>query len=94
MKTALLIVHFFIVDPEALQIYKEQVKPTLMAYKVQPLTAGPHQLLLGDSKITHTSIFRFPNKEAVNQWFSSKEYQELKTIRDKAIKAEFIVIEE
>ena len=94
MKAALLIVQFIVLNPDALETYKQQVKPILKAHSGSPVTAGKFESLLGNSKYTHISIFRFPKKESLINWFNSKEYQSLSKIRDEAIDSSFIVIEE
>lgn len=94
MKTALLIVNFLILDPQALSQYKEQVGPTLKAQSAIPIAASLKEQLIGVSNYTHTTVFRFPKKEAIHHWFNSPAYQALTSLRDKAMKAEFIVVEE
>ena len=94
MKTALLIVNFLILDPQALQLYKEKVPATLKKYEATTLLSTKKEVILGEPEFSHVSIFRFPSKEAILLWFNSEDYKKLSTLRDKAIKAEFSVAEE
>lgn len=94
MKTALLIVNFLVLDPNALTQYKELVAPTLKAHSAISVASGKKEQLVGVSDFTHTSVFRFPNKGEIHNWFKSPAYTVLTTVRDNAMRAEFIIVEE
>ena len=94
MKPALLIVLFSVLDKAELEAYQSSARPTLLAHGAQPVAAGPRADLLGETSFTHGAVFRFPSREAVEAWFSSEAYRATAAVRDRAMDARFLIIEE
>ena len=51
-------------------------------------------MLSGSHKHNDTVVIKFPDKEAVNGWYSSPEYRALIPLRKEAAEIELIVFEE
>lgn len=64
-----------------------------VAHGAEPLFAGPKTLdLLGDTPATHVAAFRFRDRNAVQAWFDSPEYQALTDLRDQAMTSSFAIV--
>lgn len=82
-------------DSEKLQEYGANAGPTLGAYGGKPVARGPiTDSLTGSIKGDVALIVRFDDAASVRRWYESPEYQACLAVREQAIDANFIVLEE
>ncbi len=82
-------------DPNKLKEYAAAAGPTFAPFGGAPVARGQvKQLLVGQLDAELSVVVRFPDVKAVTDWYHSKAYQALLPVRDAAIDATFLVIEE
>ena len=82
---AYLIGHITIKDHTSWQIYVEGVRSSLLPYEAEIIFRGRlFRVLAGKHQYENTVVIRFPDQDTLQNWYQSKEYQELIPIRDKA----------
>ena len=82
---AYLIGHITVKDPELWEKYVEGVGKSLEPYKAEIVFRGRRsKVLAGEHTHANTVVIQFPDQEILQDWYYSKEYQELIPIRDKA----------
>ena len=77
------IVEHIITDPAAFEEYRVKVGPMIASYGGRYLTkGGSHQFPEGGHwKPERVVIIEFPDKEQLNAWYNSAEYQPLFVLR-------------
>ena len=95
MKNAYLIGHITVKDQEKWTEYRNKVPATLEPWGAKLILRGKLcSVLSGNHEHIDTVVIRFPNLEALNNWYSSPEYQSLIPIRQEAAKMDLLSYEE
>jgi uncharacterized protein (DUF1330 family) len=82
---AYLIGHIKVKDVSQWEIYVEGVSKSLLPYSAEVIFRGKlHKVLTGEHSHPNTVVIRFPDQTTLQDWYNSKEYQELIPIRDRA----------
>ena len=88
---AYIIGHISIKKPEKWKIYVEGVQKSLMPFNGNVVFRGKSATVLaGTHPHEHTVVIYFPDQPTLQQWYKSKEYQDLIPIRDEA--ADVVII--
>lgn len=81
-------------DEEKFGEYERQVLPIAMKFGAEPVARDTDPLPIErDDKPTVGLIVKFPDKQAVRDYFDSAEYAPLRTFRQSFAKASALVIE-
>ena len=92
--SAYLVVEFTVKDPD---IYRDRhsakAGQTAKHYGAVPVANGAWEILAGDPRFTSGAIMRFPDREAVLDWYHSPEYQALIEVRGAGMDARFSVVD-
>jgi uncharacterized protein (DUF1330 family) len=81
-------------DPSAYEQYKAEVPALIRKHGGEYLVRGGNcQILEGDWRPNRLVLFRFPDKESVEAFYSDPEYQQLKNLRGRVAKANIVVVE-
>ena len=92
--SAYVIVEFTVKDPG---LYREQYAAkagqTAKEHGGEALANGNWELLHGDGSLTSGALMRFPDHEAVINWYNSPEYQQLIGVRGVAMDARFSLLD-
>ncbi|MBI3596315.1 MAG: DUF1330 domain-containing protein [Nitrospirae bacterium] len=92
---AYLLSHVTIKDPELWGRYVRAVAGTFTPFGGEFVVRGVRgDVLAGKHSHTHMALIRFPNEDAVRDWYDSPAYQELAKVRAKAADVDFIVFRE
>ena len=82
---AYVIGHITVRDAEKWRDYCSKVPATLAPWDASLVFRGKRLALMsGEHKHTDTVVLRFPDAEAVGNWFSSPAYQALISLREQA----------
>jgi uncharacterized protein (DUF1330 family) len=82
---AYLVGHITIKDVSQWEIYMEGVRNSLLPYSAEVIFRGKlHKVLTGEHSHQNTVVIRFPDQATLQEWYQSKDYQELVPIRDRA----------
>lgn len=91
MKNAYVIGHITVKNPEAWAEYRSLVPGTLTPWNAEVLLRGKlSSILAGEHAHTDTVVIRFPNLQAVRDWYASLAYQSLIPLRQRA--AEMVLL--
>lgn len=91
MKTAYIIGNITVIDQDKWAEYRSKVPATLTAWEGELVFRGKQvQVLGGNYQHIDCVVIRFPNMDALNNWFNSDEYQALIPIREQAAKMDLI----
>jgi uncharacterized protein (DUF1330 family) len=72
-------------DPERYQEYTAQVRSLIAAAGGEPIVGGPvAETLVGSSDASAVAVIRFPDIQALEDWYRSDAYQALVPVRDAA----------
>ena len=94
MKSAYVIGHITVRDPEKWNAYRSKVPITLDAWGAELVFRGRlNAVLSGHHDHSDTVVIRFPDSEAVNGWYSSPEYQSLIPLREEAAEVDLLSYE-
>lgn len=92
---AYLIAHVKPKDPEKMQAYASQAGPTLAKFGGKPITrARVAEVLCGQHEGAAALIAEFPDAKTIHEWYHSPDYQALIPLREEALDATFVVLEE
>lgn len=84
--TCFLVARYTIKDAVVTNEYAALAAPTMAAFEGQVLERGVlRQSLAGSELYEHIVIAGFPSKTVAENWYYSKEYQELIALRDKGV---------
>ena len=82
---AYLIGHITIKDEDQWEIYVAGVARSLAPYSAEIIFRGQvHKVLTGEHTGQNTVVIRFADQAVLQDWYNSKEYQEIIPIRDRA----------
>jgi uncharacterized protein (DUF1330 family) len=88
---AYLVGHITIKDASQWEIYMEGVRKSLLPYSAEVIFRGKlHKVLTGQHSRQNTVVIEFSDQATLQDWYNSKEYQELIPIRDRA--ADVVII--
>lgn len=92
--TAYMIVDLHIEDPDAFETYRAEV-PALIAkhggeYVVR---GGEHEIIEGDWRPGRLVMFRFPDRQAVRNFFDDPEYKPLLELRHNSSRANIVAVD-
>ena len=89
--TAYLVGHITIKDASQWEIYMEGVRNSLLPYSAEVVFRGRlHKVLSGEHSHQNTVVIKFPDQATLQEWYNSKEYQDLIPVRDRA--ADVVII--
>jgi uncharacterized protein (DUF1330 family) len=95
MAEAYVIGHITVKNAEKWSEYRRSVPATIEPWDgVLVFRGRMTSVLSGSHKHNDTVVIKFPDKEAVNGWYSSPEYRALIPLRKEAAEIELIVFEE
>lgn len=90
-----LIAHVKIKDPAKLQEYAAAAGPTFAPFGGAPVARGKVVSVLAGAHVGDTALIaRFPDTAAARNWYDSPAYQALIPLRDQAVDATFVLLEE
>jgi uncharacterized protein (DUF1330 family) len=84
--SAFLIVYGTPKDPAALSEYSAAAAPTLTAHGAELVVKGAPKAFAGQAPAL-VVIFRFPDREAIERWYGSPEYQRIIPLRDRGLES-------
>ena len=85
MRAAYVIGHITVKNAEKWAEYRNQVQATLEPWGAELVLRGKRvAILAGEHPHSDIVVIRFPDKEAVNSWYSSPAYQALIPLRQQA----------
>jgi uncharacterized protein (DUF1330 family) len=92
--TAYMIVNLDIHDLEGMSEYRDNV-PALVAkhggeYIVR---GGEFEVMEGNWQPSRLVLFRFPNREAIHNFFDDPEYAELKALRHRTADCDIVIVD-
>ena len=88
---AYLVGHITIKDTSQWEIYMEGVRKSLLPYSAEVIFRGKlSKVLTGEHSHQNTVVIKFSDQATLQEWYNSKEYQELIPIRDRA--ADVVII--
>lgn len=91
MKTAYIIGNITVIDQDKWAEYRSKVPATLIPWKGELVCRGKQlQVLGGNYHHTDSVVIRFPNIDALNNWFNSDAYQALIPLREQAANMDLI----
>jgi uncharacterized protein (DUF1330 family) len=91
---AYLIVDLDIHDPEGFQKYREGVGAFIAKHGGEYLVrGGEFEVIEGDWQPHRLVLFRFPNRQAIRNFFADPEYAALKEIRFKTSKTVAVAVD-
>jgi uncharacterized protein (DUF1330 family) len=91
---AYLIVDLDIHDPERFQKYREGVGAFIAKHGGEYLVrGGEFEVIEGDWQPHRLVLFRFPNRQAIRNFFADPEYAVLKEIRFKTSKTVAVAVD-
>jgi len=91
MNTAYVVGHLTVTDAEKWAEYRNLVPATLEPWGAELVLRGKRvAMLAGEHPHSDIVVIRFPDKEAVNGWYSSPAYQAIIPLRQQA--AEMVLI--
>ena len=95
MNNAYIIGHITVKDHEKWTEYRNKVPATLEPWGAQLIFRGKlSSVLSGNHMHTDVVVIRFPNLGALNDWYSSPEYQLLIPLRQEAAEVDLLSYEE
>lgn len=81
-------------DPTKMEEYVSRVAPLVEKHNGRYLVVGgKFEAVEGEWPLTYPVIITFPSMSAAKGWYNSKEYADLKLLRQSASKANAIFIE-
>ncbi|MFT6951157.1 MAG: hypothetical protein ACJAUL_002301 [Paraglaciecola sp.] len=85
MKSAYVIGNITVIDQDKWSEYCKKVPTTLGPWEGELVFRGKKLAVLGgEYQHSDTVVIRFPNIEALNNWFNSDDYQALIPVREQA----------
>lgn len=92
--SAYLVVNVEVTDPALYDEYRKLVPPTLEHYGGKYLArGGAAEAIEGDWPPNRVVIVEFPDRETAKRWWSSEEYREAKSMRQRAARTDMILVE-
>ena len=83
-----------ITDKARLEEYKEKVFPVVTAFGGKYIVAGEKiRVVEGNWQPRYVVMIEFPGFEEANRWYDSKEYAELRNLRQSSGKFDGIIME-
>lgn len=93
--SAFLVVHVNVKDPAKFQTYAQAAPGTIAEHGGKLLLRGQaKKVLAGEHGHQSVAIFKFPDQDAITNWYKSPAYQTLIPNRDEAADMIFISYDE
>lgn len=89
---AYMIVQSLVTDLEKLKNYQQAATPIVVRYGGRVLAIGKPEVLEGSHGGRHLVIFEFPSIEQIREFYTSKDYQEAKKLREGGMIADFLAV--
>ncbi len=91
--TAYMIVNMDVHDPEGMSKYRDEVPALVTKHGGEYLVrGGDFEVLEGKWQPSRLVMFRFPNREAIHNFFDDPEYADLKALRHRTAKSEIVIM--
>ena len=91
---AYVIVDVDVHDPATYETYKAKVSPTIFAHGGKYIVrGGAHATLEGPWEPKRVVVLEVPDRNAVERWWASPEYQEAKAYRQRSSTGSLVVVE-
>ncbi len=90
---AYLIVYETITDPSKFSQYVKTVDPVLTRRGGRLVASGPPEVVEGEFPWQGVLVFEWPTRQAASDFWHSKEYTEIKKLREGAAVIKAIIIE-
>src|SRR5690349_8209499 len=95
MSHAYVVGHLTVKDSEKWAEYRNRVPATLEPWGAELVLRGKKvTMLAGEHPYSDVVVIRFPDKDAVTNWYSSPAYQDLIDLRQQAAEMTLICYEE
>jgi len=95
MNSVYVVGHISVKNAEMWAEYRSQVPATLESWAAELVLRGKLiSVLAGKHPHSDIVVIRFPDKDAVNGWYSSPAYQALTPLREQAAEMVVLVYEE
>lgn len=92
--TAYLIVDLDIHDQDGFQVYRNQVPPFVAKHGGEYIVrGGEFEVIEGDWKPNRIVLFKFPNRQAIRNFFADPGYQEIAKIRFRTSKTIAVAVD-
>tara|TARA_B110000438_G_scaffold140091_1_gene135337 strand:- start:287 stop:574 length:288 start_codon:yes stop_codon:yes gene_type:complete len=92
--SAYIIVQINITNKDAYKEYLKQVTPIAEKYGGEYIIrGGKSKTMLGNWDYERTVVIKFPSYDIAMKWYSSKEYAQVKKIRENNSNGNLIIIE-
>lgn len=92
--SAYVIVQIEVSDPEAYEVYRTRVPPTLELFGGEYLVrGGAMEILEGQWPHPRCVVLKFPSMDQAKAWYASADYEEAKSLRQASSDANMIVVE-
>ncbi len=82
-----------IADQAKFEEYRAHVGATMAPYGGKYLAAAPIDNKEGNWPAMVTAIIEFPSMDAINQWYDSEGYRELKQLRQRSANLDMVFVE-
>ncbi len=80
-------------DQAGLEEYRARVGATMERYGAKYLAAAAPEGKEGNWPAMVTAIIEFPSMDAINQWYDSEGYRELKQLRQRSANLDMVFVE-
>ncbi|MFV2061759.1 MAG: DUF1330 domain-containing protein [Gammaproteobacteria bacterium] len=93
--SAYMIVHATVKNSDNFKKYSESAGPTLKLFGAEVMFKGKvSEVLTGDHQYKVSAVMKFPDTQAISNWYNSKEYQSLIPLRETAADVVFVGVQE
>lgn len=90
--TAFIIVDLTVKNKDLLSEYSALAAQTLIPFDGEFIAKGAIESLHGESAYTTKVVIQFPSRENAQNWYQSKDYQQIIPIRDEAMNSQFHLV--
>ncbi len=92
--TAFMIVDLDVHDPEGFASYQTDVPALIAKHGGEYLVrGGEHEVIEGDWQPKRLVIFRFPDRQAIHNFFDDPDYADLKALRLRTATSSIIAVD-
>jgi uncharacterized protein (DUF1330 family) len=91
---AYVIVQEVVIDESKFNLYREQVMPTLAEHGGRfIIRGGDVHVLEGKLPYPRLVVLEFPNRESIDAWYNSSEYQRIMPLRRDSCEGNLVVVD-
>ena len=92
--TAYMIVNLDVHDPEGMSRYRDEVPALIAKHGGEYLVrGGDFEVLEGKWQPSRLAMFRFPNREAIHNFFDDPEYADLLELRHRTADSDVVIVD-